>query len=116
MINVPVFQPVTSSFYRTVEEWAGDPQGLKRDIAWCVFLPEFEGGIKPIFIAGAKREGELEIRVPVEDRCRRLAERVSNWIHSNGQMDLQRGIGYSNPEADRLVEAAAAGLDPAVLP
>lgn len=35
------------------------------------------------------------------------------WIHSRGQMNVQRGIGYSNPEADRLVEAAAAGRDPA---
>jgi peptide/nickel transport system substrate-binding protein len=35
------------------------------------------------------------------------------WIHSKGQMNVQRGIGYSNPEADRLVEAAAAGRDPA---
>ncbi|WP_243276982.1 ABC transporter substrate-binding protein [Desulfallas sp. Bu1-1] len=36
-----------------------------------------------------------------------------SWIHSQGQMNVQRGIGYSNPEADRLVEAAAAERDPA---
>ncbi len=35
------------------------------------------------------------------------------WIHSKGQMNIQRGIGFSNPEADKLVEAAAAGLDQA---
>ncbi len=35
------------------------------------------------------------------------------WIHSNGQMNVQRGVGYNNPEADRLVEMAAAGPDPA---
>ena len=29
----------------------------------------------------------------------------SQWLYSKGQMNLQRGIGYSNSEADRLVEA-----------
>lgn len=33
------------------------------------------------------------------------------WIDSKGQMNVQRGIGYSNPEADRLVAEAAAGKD-----
>jgi peptide/nickel transport system substrate-binding protein len=35
------------------------------------------------------------------------------WIHSNGQMNVQRGVGYNNPEADRLVELAAAEREPA---
>lgn len=34
------------------------------------------------------------------------------WIHSKGQLNIVRGVGYSNPEADRLVEAAAAERDP----
>jgi peptide/nickel transport system substrate-binding protein len=34
------------------------------------------------------------------------------WLHSEGQMNVQRGIGYSNPEADSLVEAAAAERNP----
>lgn len=29
------------------------------------------------------------------------------WTHSAGQMNISRGVGYNNPEADRLVEAAA---------
>lgn len=33
------------------------------------------------------------------------------WIHSAGQMNKQRGIGYSNPEADRLVEDAGSEGD-----
>ncbi|ACV61312.1 extracellular solute-binding protein family 5 [Desulfofarcimen acetoxidans DSM 771] len=35
----------------------------------------------------------------------------SQWLYSKGQMNLQRGIGYSNLAADRLVEAAGAELD-----
>lgn len=33
------------------------------------------------------------------------------WIDSKGQMNVQRGIGYSNSEADRLVAEAATGKD-----
>ncbi|MGO0122414.1 ABC transporter substrate-binding protein [Desulfothermobacter acidiphilus] len=35
------------------------------------------------------------------------------WIYSRGSMNRERGLGYRNPEADRLVEQAAAELDPA---
>ena len=33
------------------------------------------------------------------------------WIHSEGQMNRQRGLGYSNPEADKLVEIAGSEAD-----
>ncbi len=33
------------------------------------------------------------------------------WIQSKGQMNVARGLGYNNPEADRLVAEAAAGKD-----
>ncbi|MCL6449195.1 MAG: cobaltochelatase subunit CobN, partial [Armatimonadetes bacterium] len=108
-LGVPVFQPVTS-FYRTVEEWAEDPQGINRDIAWCVSLPEFEGVIEPIFIAGARREGELELRVPVEERCRRLAERVAGWLKLAQKPVAERKVAFilhNNPCAS--VEATVGG-------
>ncbi|MBE3586459.1 MAG: cobaltochelatase subunit CobN [Thermoanaerobacter sp.] len=108
-LGVPVFQPVTS-FYRTVEEWAEDPQGLNRDIAWCVALPEFEGVIEPIFIAGARREGELEIRVPVEERCRHLVDRVAKWVALAQKPVQERKVAFilhNNPCAS--VEATVGG-------
>ncbi|MEW5763302.1 MAG: cobaltochelatase subunit CobN, partial [Bacillota bacterium] len=108
-LGVPVFQPVTSS-YRTVEEWYEDPQGLNRDISWYVAMPEFEGVIEPLFIAGAKREGELEIRVPVEERCRRLADRVAKWIRLAQKPVRERRVAFilhNNPCAS--VEATVGG-------
>lgn len=33
---------------------------------------------------------------------------LGRWIYSAGQMNKSRGIGYSNAEADKLIEAAAA--------
>ncbi|AEG15764.1 Cobaltochelatase [Desulfofundulus kuznetsovii DSM 6115] len=108
-LGVPVFQPVTS-FYRTVEEWVEDPQGLNRDIAWCVALPEFEGVIEPVFIAGARREGELEIRVPVEERCRHLVDRVARWVELAQKPVHERKVAFilhNNPCAS--VEATVGG-------
>jgi peptide/nickel transport system substrate-binding protein len=35
------------------------------------------------------------------------------WIDSQGQMNIARGLGYNNPEADRLVAEAATGKDAA---
>ncbi|MDH7576535.1 MAG: cobaltochelatase subunit CobN [Bacillota bacterium] len=113
-LGVPVFQPV-ASFYRTVEEWERDPQGLNHDISWCIALPEFEGVIEPIFIAGARREGELEFREPVPERCRRLVERVANWIRLAEKPVRERKVAFvlhNNPCAS--VEAtvgSGANLD-----
>ena len=108
-LNVPVFQPVTS-FYCTVDEWAEDPQGLNRDISWTIAMPEFEGVIEPIFIAGAKREGELEMRTPVEERCRHLVERLANWIKLAQKPAGERKVAFmlnNNPCA--AVEATVGG-------
>jgi len=75
-----------------------------------VSLPEFEGVIEPIFIAGAKREGEMEVRVPVEERCRRLAERVNKWIEMAQKPADERKVAFflhNNPCAS--VEATVGG-------
>lgn len=108
-LNVPVFQPV-SSFYRTVEEWVEDSQGLNQDIAWSVAMPEFEGVIEPIFIAGVKREGDLEIRVPVEERCQHLAERVTKWIKLAQKPAAERRVAFIlNNDPCASVEATVGG-------
>ncbi len=36
-----------------------------------------------------------------------------HWIHSKGQMNLARGVGYSSSKADELTEMAAVERDPA---
>lgn len=78
-LGVPVFQPAVS-FYKTVEEWAADPQGLGQDIAWSVALPEFEGVIEPVFLGASRREGDLEVRQPVPERVEHLADRMARWV------------------------------------
>ncbi|MGB9792338.1 MAG: cobaltochelatase subunit CobN [Thermacetogeniaceae bacterium] len=113
-LGVPVFQPVTSH-YKTVEEWAEDPEGLNQDIAWGISLPEFEGVIEPLYIAGVRREGDLEYREPVVERCRRLVERAASWIRLAQKPVAERRVAFilhNNPCAS--VEAtvgSGANLD-----
>jgi len=84
-LDVPVFQPITS-YYKSIEEWEEDPQGLANDIGWAVAMPEFEGVVEPVFLGAVKRHADeatgavVEKRMPVRERCRRLAERVSRWV------------------------------------
>nr|WP_206155309.1 cobaltochelatase subunit CobN [Caldanaerobacter subterraneus] len=78
-LNVPVFEPVVS-YYKTIEEWKEDPQGLNMDISWTIALPEFEGVIEPIFIGGIERKEGIEKRVPVEERIKKVVDRIHKWV------------------------------------
>lgn len=108
-LGVPVFQPVVS-FYKSVDEWAADPQGLSQDIAWTVALPEFEGVIEPVFLGAARREGDLEIRTPVPERVERVADRVAAWVRLRQKAPAERRVAFilhNNPCAS--VEATVGG-------
>lgn len=112
-LNVPVFSPI-SSYYKTVEEW--EREELSIDIGWAVALPEFEGVIEPIIVSAQKEGKDSERRkVPIEDRVKKLVERVSRWIELGKTNVKDRRIAFvlhNNPCAS--VEAtvgSAANLD-----
>lgn len=119
-LDVPVFQPVVS-YYKSIEEWERDNQGLAGDIGWSVAMPEFEGVIEPFFI-GAMKRGEdaatgaqTEERTGVEERCRRLARRVRQWIALRKKPVSQRKVAFilhNNPCASaEATVGAASNLD-----
>ncbi|MEW6102236.1 MAG: cobaltochelatase subunit CobN [bacterium] len=98
-LGVPVFQPI-DAYYKTIEEWKNNPEGLTQDIAYHVAFPEFEGRIEPI-IAGAKSwEKDLDIgaslraRVPLEDRCHKIARRIKNWIRLKKKPIDERKVSF----------------------
>ncbi len=108
--DVPVFTPV-SSYSKTIEEWEKDMDGLGADIAWSITMPEFEGVIEPIIIGGASREaGGLERRMPIEERCRKVVQRISNWVKLGQKSVGKRRVAFilhNNPCAS--VEATVGG-------
>ncbi|MBA3017492.1 MAG: cobalt chelatase, partial [Desulfobacteraceae bacterium] len=114
-LDVPVFQPVVSS-YKTQEEWEADEQGIGADISWSVAMPEFEGVIEPIIIGGAGRSEDgdtgalVEERTPIRQRCRRLARRVKKWVDLGQKPIPERKVAFilhNNPCAS--VEATVGG-------
>lgn len=112
-LGVPVFQPITS-YYKTIEEWEDDLQGVGAGIGWSVAMPEFEGVIEPIIIGGAKRikekEATMERRMPIKERCSKLAERIRAWINLRNKPKGERRVAFilhNNPCAS--VEATVGG-------
>ncbi|RLA95423.1 MAG: cobalt chelatase [Deltaproteobacteria bacterium] len=114
-VDVPVFQPIIS-YYKSVEEWEEDSQGLGSDISWSVAMPEFEGVIEPIIIGAAKRKEDretstiVEQRTAIRERCRRLVGRVKKWIELKRKPTSERKVAFilhNNPCAS--VEATVGG-------
>ncbi len=109
-LDVPVFSPVTSS-YRTIEQWKNDREGLGSAIGWSIALPEFEGVIEPFIIGGASNEdGDLQRRMPIQERCRKVARRVANWVRLRQKAIQERKVAFilnSTPCAS--VEATVGG-------
>ena len=108
--DVPVFAPVTS-YHKTIEEWETDKGGLGAGIALSIAMPEFEGVIEPLIIGGtSKGDGELHRRMPIKDRCCKIARRVANWIKLRKKPVDERKVGFilhNNPCAS--VEAMVGG-------
>lgn len=112
-LNVPVFQPIISS-YKTLEEWQSS-NGLSNDIGWGVAMPEFEGVIEPIIIGANNPDGDYSRRMPIEDRCIKLAQRVHKWVILREKPVHERKVAFilhNNPCAGvELGVGAAAHLD-----
>jgi len=111
-LNVPVFAPITS-YHRTIEQWETDKDGIGTSIAWSIALPEFEGVIEPFIVGGASNEdsgGDLQRRMPIKERCRRVARRIAEWIELRNKPVRERKIGFilhNNPCAS--VEGTVGG-------
>lgn len=112
-LNVPVIAPVTS-YYKTIEEW--EREELNLDIGWAIALPEFEGVIEPIIIAGQEEgEGDERRRMPIPERIEKLVKRIERWIALRRTPPQEKRVAFilhNNPCAS--VEAtvgSAAHLD-----
>lgn len=107
-LDIPIFQPIVSN-HLTAKQWE-DSTGLSSEIGWSVALPEFEGGIEPIIIGAGGIEENYLGRVPIQDRCSKLAARVSKWITLRKRPINERKVAFilhNNPCAS--VEATVGG-------
>lgn len=84
-LDVPVLMGLRA-YATEVEEWRKSKEGLNPlEIVIGVTLPELDGCIEPIFIAGMEASEDpilgrgKRLRV-LEDRIEKLTERIKNWI------------------------------------
>ena len=97
-LDVPVFHPLMS-YHATEEEWEADVLGLSStEIGWSVAMPEFEGVIEPIIIGVATSEEEhgteFERHTIIEDRVRKVVNRISKWITLKEKPEEKRKIAF----------------------
>ena len=90
-LNIPVFHPIVS-YYKTYEEWKNDIQGLSADIGWTIALPEFEGVIEPILIGTVHKEGNLEKKMPIDDRIDKVVKRIKKWMELKNKPKKDRKV------------------------
>jgi cobaltochelatase CobN len=109
-LKVPVFSPVISA-YKSLEQWR-ESAGLTLDVGWAVAMPEFEGVIEPVYIgAGASSADGEKNRVPLEERCRKVAARVKKWIALAQKPVAERKVAFilnNNPCANADANIGAA--------
>jgi cobaltochelatase CobN len=113
-LGVPVMNLVLSH-YRSVDEWLSDPQGV--DYLTQVFnvvMPEVDGAIEPIFIAGARMDGGgAKVYEAYRPHARYVARRVRKWIELRRKPPKERRIAIVliNPPCKGLEANVAVGME-----
>ena len=90
-LDCPVIKPIVSSSM-TVEDWRQDPYGTIGDLAWSVTIPEMEGVIEPMFIAGVEKSKGVERRKPINDRVDKVALRAIRWTKLKRKANKDRKL------------------------
>jgi len=93
-LNVPVFHPLIP-YYTTEEEWRKGKQGLSSlEVGWNVAMSEFEGVIEPIIIGLSRRGSEFERHTQIEDRVKKVVDRVKKWIALKDRPKSERRVAF----------------------
>lgn len=94
-LNIPLFAPLTS-YYKNKEQWLNDPQGLGRQVAWSIAMPEFEGVIEPVIVGATTgiTNSEEKSYEAISDRVERLADRIMRWINLKKKPNSGKKIAF----------------------
>ncbi len=93
-LDVPVFHPLTA-YYNTEEEWRADSHGISSlEVGWSVAMPELEGVIEPIIIGTSRRDSESERHTLIEERVKKVVNRVKNWIVLRNKPKSERRVAF----------------------
>ena len=112
-LNVPIIQAV-KSYYRSREEWLENSLGIDyMGQVYGVIMPEVDGLIQPVLIAGSKVSADgIKRYEPVEEHIDYLARIVSRWIRLRDKPLSERKIAIVliNPPCKGLEANIAVGM------
>lgn len=78
--NVPVMGPVVM-YGRDIDAWTKDSTGLSPiEVIYAVAMPEVDGVIEPIPIAGLVNKNGVKVMEVIQDRVDRVLNRVDKWL------------------------------------
>ena len=98
-----------------IKKWKDNKQGINPlEVALGVTLPELDGCIEPIFVAGLASIddpalGKLKQMQVLPDRIERLSERVKNWISLRNKQNSKKKIAiitYNYPPGEDNLASA----------
>jgi cobaltochelatase CobN len=115
-LGVPVFNGAPL-YGREVATWRERTEGFSPvEMLTAVILPELDGLIEPLPLAGLQRQacealgGSVERVVPIPDRVERMASRIAAWLRLRQRPNAQKRVAfilYNNPPGeDNLGNAA----------
>jgi len=112
-MNVPVMNLILSH-YKSVEEWLADPQGVDYLMqVFSVVMPEVDGAIEPVFLAGGRVDGNGVVTYETYGpHARYVARRVKKWIELRRKPPRERRIAVVliNPPCKGLEASVAVGM------
>ncbi|ABL87409.1 cobaltochelatase CobN subunit [Pyrobaculum islandicum DSM 4184] len=98
------------AYTRRISQWEKDPRGLSPvEVVGGVALPEIDGAIEPIISAGLDDSIYAEM-VVLEERVKKKARRVANWIKLRQKPPSERRVAiviYNYPPGEHNVGNAA---------
>ena len=108
-LNCPLINGLIM-FMREVEKWKADSRGLSPiEVITSVALPEADGAIEPIPLAGLTNDRYKDV-VVIEDRIRKRASRLLNWLNLKRKPNSERRIAiiiYNYPPGEHNVGSAS---------
>jgi len=112
-LNVPIIQCIIS-YSKSPEEWLRDEHGLDyMSIVYRISMPEVDGVIEPIMVAGTVigDYGEKKV-IPIDEHLRYLARRIKKWVEVRRKKPCERRIAIIliNPPCKGVEANVAVGL------
>ncbi len=112
-LDVPIITPIIS-FSQSVDEWLKDERGVDYlSQVYRVIMPEVDGLIEPIFLAGSKATAEgTKVYELFNEHVKYIARRVRKWIElrRKNPRDRKVAIILMNPPCKNLEATIGVGF------